>query len=199
MQSIYNIMLIAFFIALAVVIVSSIVNYKQKILLNRIAKEISDGYIIFDTQYNISKYNKAFLRLFDLKLSDIKNKKLSDFFDRSGLSQKDINKLEEYCKIVKNGGEAIQIDAKKLDDNKIYKLEIKSIVNNDIFMRYALICKDVTKKYEVIKELEDNQDMMTNREKFATLGQLVSRNSTFIKISDIFFIRRTGIFKFTYR
>jgi signal transduction histidine kinase len=49
-----------------------------------------------------------------------------------------------------------------------------SIVNNDIFMRYVMMIKDVTKTYQIIQELNENQEIMANREKFATLGQLIS-------------------------
>ena len=47
-----------------------------------------------------------------------------------------------------------------------------------------MICKDVTNSYKIIDELKKNQDMMANREKFATLGQLISRNRIFLERSN---------------
>lgn len=100
-------------------------------------------------------------------------------------SQKDnenSNKIFEACKAIKNSSETIKFDIKK--DEKIFKIEIKSIVNNDIFVRYVIISKDVTHTYEMIEELQNSQDIMANREKFATLGQLVSRYCSFFEISN---------------
>ena len=106
----------------------------------------------------------------------------------NGIKEKDYTLL--LCKEISKKKENIRFDIKNKEDSRIFKIEIKSIVNNDIFLRYVMICKDVTNTYEIIEELQNSQDMMANREKFATLGQLISRNCTFFKVSNFFYIWR---------
>ena len=100
-------------------------------------------------------------------------------------------KISDACKTIINSNKTVKFDIKNKKTNKIFKIEINSIVNNDIFLRYVMICKDVTNTYEIIEELQNNQDMIANREKFATLGQLISRNSSFFKIANFCSFRRS--------
>ncbi len=58
--------------------------------------------------------------------------------------------------------------------SKTYEIEIMNLVDNDIFMRYVVIIKDVTQNYKAIEELKENQETLATRERFATLGGLIT-------------------------
>ena len=190
MTVVYWVILIAFIITLIILIRSILVKYNNQFILTRASEKISDGYWIFTSNGKVTNYNQAILTELGFKKNEVKDKNIYDIFDGKEFETKDINKILEACKQVRTSNEIIKFDIKTRKGNKIFKVEIKSIVNNDIFLRYVMIFKDVTNTYEIIEELQNNQDMMANREKFATLGQLISRNSSFFKISNFFIIWR---------
>ena len=171
MKIVYLIILIAFFITVIFILRSLYIKYKNQFVLTKASEKISDGYLIFKSNGKITNFNKAFLKNLGFSNKELKNKNVLDILEK----QNDIegfNKIFEACRQIKNTDDVKKFDIKK--DNKIFKIEVKSIVNNDIFVRYVIICRDITKSYEMIEELQNNQDIMANREKFATLGQLVS-------------------------
>lgn len=192
----YWIILVAFIITVAFLIQSAYFKYNEQFILTRASEKISDGYLIFAANGKITNFNKAILNAFKFNKKDLKDKNIYDVFKTQIFAEKDINKILESCKEIKTShGETIRFDIKSQEDNKIYKVEIKSIVNNDIFLRFVMILKDVTNTYEIIEELQNNQDMMANREKFATLGQLISRNCSFIKVANFCVIWRIRRFE----
>ena len=183
MTFIYWIIFVAFITTIVYLINSLILNYKEQFILTNASEKISDGYLIFSANGKITNYNQTFLNHFNFKRKDVNNKSIFQIFSNKLFDNKDINRIIDSCKQIKNSNEKINLDLRTVDGKKIFKIEVKSIVNNDIFLRYVMVCKDITNTYEIIEELQNNQDMLANREKFAILGQLISRNSTFIKIS----------------
>lgn len=191
MTIVYEVILVAFIITMIFLIRSLCVKYNEQFILTKASNNISDGYLIFTSNGKITNYNKAILNSFNVKEKNIKNHSIYEIFNKKVFYDEDINKILDACKKIKNYNDNIKFDIKKKDDKKVYKIEIKSIVNNDIFLRYVLICKDVTNTYEIINELKNNQDMMANREKFATLGQLISRYCSFFEITNFCFVGRS--------
>lgn len=184
MTVVYFIVLIAFIVTMIFLLRSIWLKYKEQYMLTNVSDNITDGYLIFTVTGKVTNYNKAILKAFKFNKNDIKNKNIYDIFNGKSFSVEDINKITDACKKIKYSSETIRFDIRNKNDDRIFKIEIKSLVNNDIFLRYVMMCKDVTKTYEMIAELQNNQDMMANREKFATLGQLISRNSSFFEISN---------------
>jgi len=182
---VYILVLIAFLLTIIYLMHSAWKKYYEKIILNKISENISDGYLIFTANGKITNYNKSVLNIFEILKNDIKDKTVFEIFSEKAFDAEDVKKIIDACKTIKQSQDTIRIDLKNKDNSKVYEFEIKSVVNNDIFIRYLMICKDVTATYEIIEELHNNQDILANREKFATLGQLISRNCSFIEISNI--------------
>ena len=193
MTILYWIILIAFIVTIAFLIRSIFLKYNEKSILTKVSEKITDGYLIFSSNGKITNFNKAILDIFNFNENDLKNKNIYEIFNEKEFGEEYIKKILNACKTIKNSNEPMRFEIRK--DDKILRIEIKSIVNNDIFLRYAMICKDVTNTYKFIEELQNSQDMMANREKFAILGQLISRNCSFFKNSNFCYIRRVGSYK----
>lgn len=188
MTLLYWIILIAFIITCIFLIRSMVIKYCEQNALKKASEKISDGYLIFSSAGRITNYNKTILCLLNLKENDVKDKNIYNVFNENNFKKEDITAIKKKLNEIKNNNEALKLDIKLKNNKKIFKIEIKSIVNNDIFLRYAIIFKDITNTYQVIEKLHQNQDMMANKEKFSTLGQLISRNCSFIKITNYFYI-----------
>lgn len=193
MTIVYVFFLIAFIITVIFLVRSLFIKYNEQFILTRVSENITDGYLMFSLNGKITNYNKTFLDYFNFNRKEINNKLIFQVFKEKNNNEKYKSQIIEACKKIKNSSEIIKFEIKVED--KILKIEIKSIVNNDIFLRYVIICKDVTHTYKIIEELKKNQDMMANREKFATLGQLISRNSVFLENTNFCAFWRIRMFK----
>ena len=169
---VYLILFVAFFITVMFLIRSLYIKFKNRFILIKASEKVNDGYLIFYSNGKITNFNKAFLDNFNFSEKNLKNKNVYEVFDVKEDGNKFFEKILNACKKVKESNEIQKFEIKK--DEKVFKIEVKSIVSNDISVRYAIICKDVTHSYEMIEELRKKQDLMINREKFATLGQLIS-------------------------
>ncbi|MBR2290316.1 MAG: PAS domain-containing protein [Clostridia bacterium] len=192
MTFVYWVLLIAFLLAVLYLIRSSLIETTDQFILTKASEKISDGYLIFATNGKITNYNEAVLDALGFAEKNVKDKNIYELLQKNTFDTEDTNKIINACQKIKNSNETIKFEIKNKKDNRIFKIEIKSIVNNDIFLRYVLICKDVTSAYEIIEELQSNQDMMANREKFATLGQLISRNCPFLEVTNFCFVWGIG-------
>lgn len=174
MTIIYLIIFFAFIVTIIFLIHSIITKYNETTILNLVAEKIADGYLIFNINGKITNYNNAILEYLNLNSCDLKNNNIYNVFTNKIFKDEDLKKILDACKKVRETNEITRIDIKK--DNKVFRIYIKSIVNNDIFLRYVIIFDDITNNYEIIENLKNNQEILANREKFATLGQLISRN-----------------------
>lgn len=190
MTIIYLIIIIAFSITLFIIIRSAIIRSRYKELLTNISNEISEGYIIFTKAGIITDYNKAVLKELGITKDNLNKKSIFDVFNEKNYAQEDIDQIKNSLSSIENYENKISFDIKK-KNGKIFNLELRSIVNNDVFLRFVMVIKNVTHNYEIIDELYNNQDMTANREKFAILGQLVSRFDSFFKITNLCSFRRS--------
>lgn len=189
MQILYILTIIIFAVGIIISIIIMKITYSLELRLKKVSEKISDGYVILNKTLKITNYNKAFLKFIGLKEDEIKRKNIKIVLDKTNFKELDKNKIIEslnYIENIKNSKFLINIKT------KTYEIEVMNLNDNDIFMRYVIIVKDVTKNYKAIEELKENQEIIANREKFATLRRINNRNSTFFKITYFFINRRIG-------
>ena len=189
MQILYILTIIIFAVGIIISIIIMKITYSLELRLKKVSEKISDGYVILNKTLKITNYNKAFLKFIGLKEDEIKRKNIKIVLDKTNFKELDKNKIIEslnYIENIKNSKFLINIKT------KTYEIEVMNLNDNDIFMRYVIIVKDVTKNYKAIEELKENQEIIANREKFATLRRINNRNSTFFKITYFFINRRVG-------
>lgn len=189
MQILYILTIIIFAVGIIISIIIMKITYSLELRLKKVSEKISDGYVILNKTLKITNYNKAFLKFIGLKEDEIKRKNIKIVLDKTNFKELDKNKIIESLNDIENiKNFKFLINIK----TKTYEIEIMNLNDNDIFMRYVIIVKDVTKNYKAIEELKENQEIIANREKFATLRRINNRNSTFFKITYFFINRRVG-------
>ena len=189
MQILYILTIIIFAVGIIISIIIMKITYRLELRLKKVSEKISDGYVILNKTLKITNYNKAFLKFIGLKEDEIKRKNIKIVLDKTNFKELDKNKIIESLNDIENiKNFKFLINIK----TKTYEIEIMNLNDNDIFMRYVIIVKDVTKNYKAIEELKENQEIIANREKFATLRRINNRNSTFFKITYFFINRRVG-------
>lgn len=141
------------------------------IALQRIVDRISDSYIVLNTNHEISDFNKTLINTF--KLNNITNLRGLNFIEL--LKQCKINEepfLNGLKKIDKNDStESFEIEVKAL--KKSFNVEISSILNNNQLIGILILFKDITQHKKDMETIKDNQNMLIERERLSSLGQMI--------------------------
>ncbi len=197
MQILYLLTIIIFALGIIASIIIMKITYSSELRLKKVSEKISDGYVILNKSLKITNYNKTFLKFTGLKESDVKRKNIKNALDKTNFKESDKEKIYKILNNIENSQNTKFIIKTK---SKIHEIEIMNLVDNDIFMRYVILIKDVTKNYKAIEELKENQESLATRERFATLRRFNNRNCSFFKISNIFTNWRIrGIYRFSKR
>ena len=138
------------------------------IALQRIVDRISDSYIVLDEENVITDFNKTFLTTFSLKPSNIRNVNIFDW-DNS----KYLPNLEYALQKVSLSSKITSFEAHIDSINKYFNVEVSSIISKNMFLGTLILFKDVTQHEIDMKTIKDNQEMLVERERFASLGQMI--------------------------
>ena len=143
------------------------------IALQRVVDRMSDGYIIVNDENIITDFNRTFLDLFSLKASEIRNININDLISKLSNS-KDKNKaFIEAISQTKSNDKTIKIDRYFSQLNKYFNIEINSIKNKNTYLGTLILFKDITQHTLDMKTIKDNQDMLIEKERLASLGQMI--------------------------
>ena len=143
------------------------------IALQRIVDRISDSYVILNDNNTISDYNKTFITTFHVKNPDtIRGKKIETFFKENKFNinysefKKHISKAQDNDKT-----ETFRVYIEKID--KYFNTEISSIVSNGQSLGTLILFKDISQHIEDMQNLKDSQSVLMEKERLATLGQMI--------------------------
>ena len=147
----------------------------KPIAIQRIVNRISDSYIVLDSDLTIVDFNETFLKTFHLTSSSIINKKIFDVITLS--SNKDIKEIENEIisaiQKTKYNSSTIVLDKYFKNIDRYFHIEINSISQGKTYLGTLLLLKDVTQHKRDLETIEKNQEILIERERLATLGQMI--------------------------
>lgn len=143
------------------------------IALQRIVDRISDSYIVLDDNFAITDFNKTFLTTFNLKATDIRNINLFDLISSTSENIIDVSVLKKALQKVKTSSNTIYFEKEFSAFNKYFHVEINTITSRGNFLGILLLLKDTTQHMQDLKMIQDNQEMLMEKERLASLGQLI--------------------------
>ena len=143
------------------------------IALQRVVDRMSDGYIIVNDEQTITDFNRTFLDLFSLKASEVRNINIDNLISKLSTS-KDKNKaFLDAINQTKSNDKTIKIERYFSQLNKYFNIEINSIKNKNTYLGTLILFKDITQHTMDMKTIKDNQDMLIEKERLASLGQMI--------------------------
>lgn len=143
------------------------------IALQKVVDKISDAYIIINEDNIVTDFNQTFLDLFNVSSSDIRNKSLDELFKKYktfGIKSKLI--LDSVAKARANS-DTIVLEESLPSINKVFHIEINNITSKGNFLGTLVLLKDITQHITDMKAIKDNQDMLVEKERLASLGQMI--------------------------
>ena len=143
------------------------------IALQRIVDRISDSYIIINENYIITDFNKTFLDVFSLKESNTRNANLIELLDKNPNLGIDTPVLKDILNKAKESNKTQFYTIHMTGIEKYFNIEINSIVSKGSYLGTIILFKDITQHTLDMKTIEDNQNLLMERERLASLGQLI--------------------------
>ena len=143
------------------------------IALQKIVDRISDSYVVLNENNIITDFNKTFLDTFKLKSEEIRSKNLIEFLGKNKKYEAAIKKIEKAIEKTKNSDKTISFEQKFEKINKYFTIEIASISSENASLGTLLMLKDITQHKEDMETIRNNQDILMERERLASLGQLI--------------------------
>ena len=141
------------------------------IALQRIVDRMSDGYIIVNGDNVVTDFNKTFLDWFSLNSAQVRSKTLSELLKDSPSEQ--LNALMTAIDKTKNNSDTVKLETHFETINKYFNIEINSIRNDDSYLGTLILLKDVTQHIIDMQTIKDNQDVLIEKERLASLGQMI--------------------------
>lgn len=138
------------------------------IALKKVVDRMSDSYIVLNDKNMIIDFNKSFLTNFNLTEQSIRNTNVFDWDKSVHLS-----KLKEALEAVSISPKTFSFEAHVDSINRYFNIEVSNIVNNSIFLGTLILFKDITEHLNDLETIKSKQDMLIEKERFASLGQMI--------------------------
>lgn len=143
------------------------------VALQTIVNRISDSYLVLNGNLLITDFNSTFLKTFNLSASDIREKNILEFLSTHKQYDMNLPKLENSLNRVKHSSETIVFEQHFKKINKYFTVEINNILVKGNSLGILMLFKDITQHKLDMQALKDNQDILIERERLASLGQLI--------------------------
>lgn len=143
------------------------------VALQTIVNRISDSYLVLNENLLITDFNSTFLKTFNLSASDIREKNILEFLSTHKQYDMNLPKLENSLNRVKHSSETIVFEQYFKKINKYFTVEINNILVKGNSLGILMLFKDITQHKLDMQALKDNQDILIERERLASLGQLI--------------------------
>lgn len=143
------------------------------IALQKIVNQISDGYIVLSDNGTVSDFNKTFLDLFGIKDEDIRSKDFIEYLKSVSISDEGINRIKHAIFKVNKTNNSISFEQKINFINKYFRIEISPISSEGASLGTLILLKDITQHKNDMETIKNNQNILMERERLASLGQLI--------------------------
>lgn len=140
------------------------------VALQKIVDRISDGYLVLNEENIITDFNKTYLEIFHQKPEKLRNKNIFSYLKENNI---DTEKYENAFEVIKNSHETVRFEQKVNGLNKYFAVEINTIMQKKQFLGKLILVKDITQHKEDMMAIKNNQDILVERERLASLGQMI--------------------------
>lgn len=142
------------------------------IALKRVVDQMSDLYLVLNQDCIISDCNKPFENVFNISKSSLIGKSLFDLnFPKNIIAQK--GSLKTCISSAKKDEKVYKLQVALKNTEKHYNVEISGIYEDGNCIGVLILFKDITQHLIDMQNLERNQNTLMERERLASLGQMI--------------------------
>ena len=142
------------------------------IALQKVVDRISDSYLILNENDVIIDFNKTFLMTFKTRDNHIRNKEITEFLKTSEYKL-NAKKITNAIKKAKTSSKTQKINETFGEIEKTFTIEISDLVSQGKYLGCIILFKDITQHIQDMETIKNNQEMLIERERLASLGQMI--------------------------
>ncbi|MBP3597341.1 MAG: hypothetical protein J6J60_08105 [Clostridia bacterium] len=142
------------------------------IALQKIVDRISDSYIVLNDSNIVIDFNLTFLHTFQVRDFDIRNKDIGVFIKNSEY-QINTKKFANALKKARTTAKTQRITETFATIERTFTIEISDLVSQGKFLGIVILFKDITQHIQDMETIKNNQEMLIERERLASLGQMI--------------------------
>lgn len=142
------------------------------IALQTIVNRISDSYLVLNDSDIITDFNKPLLDTFGVKENDLRNKDIMMFLKKSEYKI-NVKKFSNTLKKAKESSKTQRFNETFAKIEKTFTIEISDLVTQGKYLGCIVLFKDITQHIQDMETIKNNQDMLIERERLASLGQMI--------------------------
>ena len=143
------------------------------IAMQRIVDRMSDSFLVINEDGIITDFNDTFLKTFKLSSSVVRNANFVKFLTASKLVDIDSNFIKSILEQTKTTEETILVKREMKIKDKYFNVEASGIFSKNSFLGTLILLKDVSQHVEDRNIIENNQSMLMEKERLASLGQMI--------------------------
>ena len=144
------------------------------IAMQRIVDRMSDSFIVVNEDGVITDFNDTFLKTFKVDAIDVRNVNFIKFIVSNKLDGGiDTDYLKSVLDKCKNTEETILVKRELPIKTKYFNIEASGIFSKNSFLGTLILLKDVSQHVIDRNIIEDNQSMLMEKERLASLGQMI--------------------------
>lgn len=163
---------LAFFFAIAI--------FKFKFLtitpiaMQKIVDRMSDSFIVLNDDNVITDFNETFLNSFKISSSKVRNVNAIELFKKNmKLEDESVKSIKDAIQKVKKTSEVYYFDKEFKINDQYYSIEISAILSKGKSLGILVLFKNVTQHILDIQTIESNQEVLMEKERLASLGQMI--------------------------
>ena len=145
------------------------------IALQSVVDRISDSFIVVNEELNVMDYNKTFVDTFGEILNIRRNSSLVNVLCESKLDGMDRISMTMYINEARYSKKSITFEKHFKTDslNKYFTMEVTPIISQENFIGTIILLKDITQSKKDLETIKENQAILMEQERLASLGQLM--------------------------
>ena len=143
------------------------------IAMQNIVDRMSDSFVVINEDSNITDFNKTFTDTFKISANKVRNTNIIDLLKNDIKFEDDLTNVEDAIKKARTTPEIIYFDKEFKIGKQYFSIEVSNISSKKNYLGTLILFKDVTQHIEDMQTIKNNQDMLMERERLASLGQLI--------------------------
>ncbi len=139
------------------------------IAMQKIVDRISDSFIVLNENYIITDFNETFLHTFSFNPNDIREKSFFKLFDKNNHFKLNTPLFQENLKKIQHSNKTIEFELPINAISKIFSVEMSNIFSKNSLLGILILFKDITQHKNDILTIQNNQNMLIEQERLASL------------------------------
>ena len=140
------------------------------IALQKIVDRMSDSYLVLNDDGTITDFNQTFLVTFKIKDIALRGQNFDTFCKNNKINY---SKIKNAIAKTKDSKKTVSFEFHARKIHKIFSVEVNTIYSDSVSLGTLILFKDITQHIEDMETIKNNQDILMERERLASLGQLI--------------------------